>query len=71
MSALTGETSDEPTPLIKVLFALYPGFDTLDLTGPLEVLSFARHNVKDPGKSQSFLQSVSSVLVFTSLFSHR
>lgn len=44
MSAIT----DDATPTIQVLFALHPGFDTLDFTAPLEVLSSARHNIKDP-----------------------
>lgn len=50
MSAIA-ETSDGPTPPIQVLFALHPGFDTLDVAGPVEVLHTARHNVSDPGKS--------------------
>ncbi|KAH8589324.1 class I glutamine amidotransferase-like protein [Bisporella sp. PMI_857] len=34
-------------PVIRVLMALYPGMDTLDFTGPLEVLSTAQHNIND------------------------
>ena len=49
MSAVQ-EGADGPTPAIKVLFTLHPGFDTLDLSGPLEVLSWARHNIKDAGR---------------------
>ena len=32
---------------IQVLFTLHPGFDTMDLVGPLEVLHTALHNPKD------------------------
>lgn len=49
MSAIA-ETSDGPTPPIQVLYALHPGFDTLDVAGPVEVLHTARHNLGDPGK---------------------
>lgn len=48
MSAI--ETDDGPTRTIQVLFALHKGFNTLDFVGPLEVFSWARHDVKDPGK---------------------
>ncbi|KAG9246979.1 class I glutamine amidotransferase-like protein [Calycina marina] len=34
-------------PVIRVLMALHPGMDTLDFTGPLEILSQARHNIND------------------------
>jgi hypothetical protein len=47
MSAIA-DTKDKGEP-IKVLFVLHEGFDTLDFTGPLEILSQARHNIKDPG----------------------
>jgi len=39
---------DGPVPTINVLFTMHPGFDTLDLCGPLEVLGHARHNTSDP-----------------------
>lgn len=47
MSALRedGVGNEEP---IKVLFALHEGFHILDFTGPLSVLTAARHNPKDP-----------------------
>lgn len=38
-------------PVINVLFALHPGVDALDFTGPLEVLSQAQHNKEDECKS--------------------
>lgn len=44
-------TAPEP---VKVLFTLHPGLDALDFIGPLEVLSHARHDPKDPGKTISF-----------------
>lgn len=47
MSAIV-DGNDGPAPIIRVLFALHPGFDTLDFTGPLEVIGNARHNIKDP-----------------------
>ncbi|KAF2197867.1 class I glutamine amidotransferase-like protein [Delitschia confertaspora ATCC 74209] len=47
MSAIV-DSNDGPNEIIKVLFALYPGYDTLDVAGPLEVLNQARHNPKDP-----------------------
>jgi len=37
------------TQIIQVLFALHPNFGAQELCGPLEVLSNARQNVKDPG----------------------
>lgn len=39
--------ADNSTPIIKVLFTLHPGMDTLDFVGPLEVLSSARHDIND------------------------
>jgi hypothetical protein len=49
MSAVA-DGPDGPTPVIQVLFTLYPGFDTLDFCGPLEVLNWARHDIKNPSK---------------------
>lgn len=40
--------SDEP---VDVLFALHPDFNLLDMAGPLEVLTTALHDPKDPSKS--------------------
>jgi len=37
----------DSTPIIKVLITMHPGVDALDLVGPLEVLSQARHNIND------------------------
>ncbi|OCK75313.1 class I glutamine amidotransferase-like protein [Lepidopterella palustris CBS 459.81] len=47
MSAIA-DSNDGPTETIKVLITLHPGFDALDVVGPLEVLTRARHNIKDP-----------------------
>jgi len=49
MSAIADST-DGPIEVIKVLFCLYPGYNTLDVAGPLEILSRSLHNSKDKGK---------------------
>lgn len=59
MSAIA-ETSDGPTPPIQVLFALHPGFDTLDVAGPVEVLHTARHNASDPAGKAFSIKFVSA-----------
>ena len=51
MSAIADGTGDGPTPLIRVLIALHPGFDTLDVAGPVEVMGLARHDFKDECKT--------------------
>lgn len=38
----------DQTPIIKVLIPLHPGMDALDVVGPLEVLSHAKHDINDP-----------------------
>jgi len=40
--------ADGPVSVVNVLFTMHPGFDTLDLCGPLEVLGHARHRKDDP-----------------------
>lgn len=45
MASKTSAVSDEP---VDVLFALQPGFNLLDLAGPLEVLTSALHDANDP-----------------------
>ncbi|TKA77840.1 hypothetical protein B0A49_01448 [Cryomyces minteri] len=47
MSAIA-EGGDASIEVIKVLFTLHPGMDALDFVGPLEVLTWAQHDVKDP-----------------------
>jgi len=44
MSAIVD--SDAPPEVVKVLFALHQGFDTLDFAGPFEVFQNARHEDK-------------------------
>jgi len=48
MTAIIEEPQDGPIQQIKVLFCLYPGMDTLDFTGPLEIFHTAQHNINDP-----------------------
>jgi hypothetical protein len=53
MSAIADST-DGPVEQVKVLFALFPGYNTLDVAGPLEVLSRSLQDSKDkckPGSS--------------------
>jgi hypothetical protein len=52
MSAIA-DPKDKSEP-IKVLFVLHDDFDTLDFTGPLEIFSHARHNIKDSGMPTAF-----------------
>jgi hypothetical protein len=40
----------DAVPIIKVLFTLHPGMDSLDFVGPLEVLAKALHNPNDACK---------------------
>lgn len=49
MSAIA-DNNEGPIETVQVLFALYPGYNTLDVAGPLEILSRALHNPKDKGK---------------------
>lgn len=49
MSAIADST-DGPMEKVKVLFALFPGYNTLDVAGPLEVLSRSLHDPKDKCK---------------------
>ncbi|MCJ1440024.1 MAG: hypothetical protein MMC23_000506 [Stictis urceolatum] len=47
-------------PSIKVLFAIFPNFNTLDVAGPLEVFNWARHNISDESTKAFKCQFVSS-----------
>lgn len=47
MSAIRGDSDGHDS--IQVLFTLHHNMNTLDFTGPLEVLSRACHNPKDEG----------------------
>ena len=46
MSAIADNT-DGPVEVVKVLFALFPQYNTLDVAGPLEVLNRSLHDAKD------------------------
>lgn len=50
MSAIIPEDAEGTPEQIKVLFTMHEGLDALDLAGPLEILSNARHNIKDAGR---------------------
>lgn len=54
MSAIADST-DGPVEKVKVLFALFPGYNTLDVAGPLEVLSRSLQNPKDKCKTSTQL----------------
>lgn len=49
MSAIADST-DGPMEKVKVLFTLFPGYNTLDVAGPLEVLSRSFHDPKNKCK---------------------
>jgi hypothetical protein len=49
MSAIRGDDGDSHEN-IQVLFTLHHNMNTLDFTGPLEVLSRACHDPKDEGR---------------------
>jgi putative intracellular protease/amidase len=44
------ENTTGTIPVVKVLFALYPGMDALNVLGPLEILNKANHNINDNSK---------------------
>lgn len=56
MSAIADST-DGPVETVKVLFALFPGYNTLDVAGPLEVLSRSLHDPNN--KCKYFHMSIS------------
>ncbi|KAF2007299.1 class I glutamine amidotransferase-like protein [Amniculicola lignicola CBS 123094] len=66
MSAIANESAEGPVELIKVLFALFPGYDTLDVAGPLEVLSRSLHNSKDKSTKAFECQFVGPSAAMTS-----
>lgn len=39
---------------IKVLFVLHQGMDAMDFVGPLEVLSHAKHDIKNKGMFRTY-----------------
>jgi len=42
--------ADGDNSVIQVLYALHAGFDTMDFAGPMEVLSYAQHDIKNKGQ---------------------
>ncbi|KAF2856694.1 hypothetical protein T440DRAFT_462942 [Plenodomus tracheiphilus IPT5] len=61
MSAIADST--DRVEQVKVLFALFPGYNTLDVAGPLEVLSRSLQDPKDKckhGRSPSCLHDTTS-----------
>lgn len=50
MSAIYEEPGEAFEP-VKVLITLHDGMDAMDVVGPLEALSWAQHDKKDPGMS--------------------
>jgi transcriptional regulator GlxA family with amidase domain len=52
------------TPL-KVLYAVHPDLDTLDLTGPLEILSHATHVSSSSAPTPAFEHTITSVTPLT------
>src|ERR1700686_4127196 len=52
-----------PTPL-KVLYAVHPDLDTLDFTGPLEILSHATHP-SSSAPTPAFTHTITSVTPLT------
>jgi transcriptional regulator GlxA family with amidase domain len=51
-------SATDSVPIIKVLITMHAGMDTLDFAGPLEVLSYAKHNINDECKRQSQWASI-------------
>lgn len=52
------EATNGSTPIIKVLFVLYPKVDALDVLGPMEVLNQALHDTSDPCEYPKYLKSL-------------
>ncbi|KAF2110501.1 class I glutamine amidotransferase-like protein [Lophiotrema nucula] len=65
MSAIA-DNADGPVEIVKVLFTLYPGYNTLDVTGPLEILNRALHNSKDASSKAFECQFVGPAAAMTS-----
>ncbi|PMD63788.1 class I glutamine amidotransferase-like protein [Hyaloscypha bicolor E] len=53
-----------PTPL-KVLYAVHPDLDTLDFTGPLEILSHATHPSSSSAPTPAFTHTITSITPLT------
>jgi transcriptional regulator GlxA family with amidase domain len=66
MSAIA-DTNDGPVETVKVLFTLYPGYNTLDVAGPLEILSRSLHDSKDKSSKAFECQFVGPSAAMTSV----
>lgn len=66
MSAIA-DSNDGPIEVIKVLFTLYPGYNTLDVAGPLEILSRALHDAKDKSTKAFEVQFAGTSAAMTSV----
>ncbi|KAF2255054.1 class I glutamine amidotransferase-like protein [Trematosphaeria pertusa] len=66
MSAIA-DTNEGPNEVLKVLFALYPGYNTLDVAGPLEILSRSLHEPKDKSTKAFECQFVGPSAAMTSV----
>ena len=64
MSAIADGT-DGSVEKVKVLFTLFPGYNTLDVAGPLEVLSRSLHNPKDKCKTTNQLSSQRLLCIYS------
>lgn len=69
MSAIADST-DGPVEKVKVLFTLFPGYNTLDVAGPLEVLSRSLQNPKDKCKQSSQLSLQGTICRLQPQLSH-
>ncbi|KAF2692006.1 class I glutamine amidotransferase-like protein [Lentithecium fluviatile CBS 122367] len=67
MSAIADNNADGPIEIIKVLFALYPGYNTLDVAGPLEILSRSLHDSKDKSSKAFEVQFAGPSAAMTSV----
>ncbi|OAL56974.1 class I glutamine amidotransferase-like protein [Pyrenochaeta sp. DS3sAY3a] len=66
MSAVADST-EGPIEQVKVLFALFPGYNTLDVAGPLEVLSRSLQDPKDKASKAFNCQFVGTSAAMTSV----
>ncbi|KAF1838755.1 class I glutamine amidotransferase-like protein [Decorospora gaudefroyi] len=67
MSAVADNSTDGPVEQVKVLFALFPGYNTLDVAGPLEVLSRSLQDPKDKSSKAFQCQFVGTAAAMTSV----
>jgi len=67
MSAIADSTNG-PEEKVKVLFTLFPGYNTLDVAGPLEVLSRSLENPKDKCKPSDPIENSARNAAFADVF---